>query len=173
MHPDLIAEQLYNAMQQPPDRKTWRRFLRKFSLPDENACWEWKAYLNPAYYGQFRLRNYKHGLDLATRVIMTWLYGPIQATLVVDHMMCNNPPCINPQHLHITSQRENLLRSDQTLAGKCIRKTHCPQGHAYSFMNTRISYKRGCPGRTCRKCDAIKQALKRQHIKRGDLLLQL
>ncbi len=61
----------------------------------------------------------------------------------LDHL-CRVRCCINPDHLEVVTQRENILRGNGTAAVHA-KKTHCPQGHEYSYRD-----KRG--RRVCRIC---------------------
>jgi hypothetical protein len=55
-------------------------------------------------YGTIRLSRRDVG---AHRVAWTLTNGPIPAGLVVCHR-CDNPPCCNPEHMFIGTQRDNL-----------------------------------------------------------------
>lgn len=68
----------------------------------------------------------------------------VKQGLVIDHL-CNNPPCVNPRHLRMVTQKENVLRSTKTIASINAAKTHCQAGHAFDAVD-----KEG--GRFCRRC---------------------
>src|SRR5580700_4165380 len=83
----------------------------------------------PNGYGLFTLGK----LMGAHRASHRLFKGPIGEGLVVDHL-CKVTCCVNPQHLEVVTQAENVARGD---TGKNERdKTHCPQGHEYSDSNT-------------------------------------
>lgn len=76
-------------------------------------------------------------------------YGPIPKGMIVDHK-CDNGWCIEPTHLRLMTQRQNLLRSPITLSAINAAKTHCAHGHPFDKKNTYIT-KQG--KRHCRACD--------------------
>lgn len=67
-------------------------------------CWEWLGPKTAAGYGKKTF----HGEDwMAHRWIWSQLFGPIPNGLVIHHE-CQNPSCVNPQHLRVCSQAENV-----------------------------------------------------------------
>lgn len=86
-------------------------------------CWEWTAAKNPRGYGIF---SHDFRSRLAHRVAWELLVGPIPSGMVIDHV-CRNPGCVNPDHLDVVTQSENLRRSP--LMGRYKDRTHCPYGH--------------------------------------------
>jgi hypothetical protein len=71
---------------------------------DKKTCLEWQRYRDKAGYGHKRFR----GKDmLAHRVAWIQAYGPIPMGMNVLHR-CDNPPCVNPLHLFLGSQVDNI-----------------------------------------------------------------
>jgi hypothetical protein len=67
---------------------------------------------------------------------------------------CDNPNCVNPNHLFVATQRDNLIdaSSKKRLSGQS--KTHCIRGHELAGHNLIIEY-RGM--RKCRECQNMHQ----------------
>lgn len=65
---------------------------------------------------------------------------------------CDNPPCVNPAHLRVGSQGDNVADMNGKGRNGHARKTRCKRGHEYTPENTYVSRgKRHC--RTCRTED--------------------
>lgn len=127
------------------------RFWAKVDRRGPNDCWEWKAGLFPDGYGVFNLSPAQRNAR-AHRV--AWQFANNQAPprgLNVCHE-CDNPPCCNPGHLWLGTQKQNMhdmARKGRLRSGHAA-KTHCPQGHPYSPENT---YRQpNVTRRHCREC---------------------
>jgi hypothetical protein len=71
--------------------------------------------------------------------------GWIPEGLVLDHICCVRH-CVNPDHLELVTQKENLRRG----VNWNRIKTHCTKGHEYSEKNT--SWVKGGTQRRCKSC---------------------
>lgn len=93
--------------------RLWSRIIK---MP--NGCWEWQGYRMPKGYGQI-------GLDLGAGKTMTthraaWMltHGEIPPDLFVCHK-CDNPPCVNPDHLFLGTIHDN--NADRDAKGRTKR----------------------------------------------------
>lgn len=57
--------------------------------------------------GGYKRHYYKGRTELAHRAAYEDKHGPIPTGLVVRHK-CDNPPCINPDHLELGTQKQNV-----------------------------------------------------------------
>ena len=71
------------------------RFEEKFRVTP--GCWIWLATRHNKGYGHFKL-NYKS--EKAHRVSYELYVGPVPEGMVVRHK-CDNPICVNPDHLEV------------------------------------------------------------------------
>ena len=80
------------------------------------ACMEWVGATSNSGYGRRRIRGRSYS---AHRVAYERAYGSIPEGMVVMHS-CDNKLCVNPDHLSVGTQSENILDS--------IRKGRTPVG---------------------------------------------
>ncbi len=113
-------------------RKTTEQlFWEKVSVAGDNECWEWLGYKNQYGYGNFRAKGV---LKLPHRYSYELVHGEIPAGMVILHS-CDNPGCVNPAHLHLGTQRDNII--DTVKKGRNTRAGHIKFERSTSARKTR------------------------------------
>lgn len=105
-------------------------------MANETPCLLYEGTLNKNGYGI--LPKPVHGSRLAHRAALAEKLGrPVDG---MARHTCDNPPCVNPEHLLEGTQLDNMR--DMVERGRAVggRKfaTHCKWGHEYTPENTRI-----------------------------------
>ena len=86
--------------------KEKQRFWVK--VEKNNNCWYWKAAKNEKGYGYFGVNvNGKFKMMRVNRLSWEIYFGKISTGLCVCHK-CDNPICINPNHLFLGMQKDNI-----------------------------------------------------------------
>lgn len=128
------------------------RFWSNVDQTPSNGCWLWTGNRDRQDYGLFTVDGQK---VRAHRFAYELLVGEIPEGLVLDHVVCDTPPCVNPAHLDPTTSVANVMRSPRALAAINARKTHCVHGHEFTPENT---YRTATGGRLCRTCSLRRSA---------------
>lgn len=118
--------------------------LRESSVEMAGGCRVWVGSGNGIGYGTLSVDGrtvYAH------REAYAVAFGPIPDGMVVDHL-CRNRACINPHHMELVTNAENIRRGVSPSAIN-RRKTHCKRGHRFDAENT---YRDPNGGRYCKEC---------------------
>lgn len=78
--------------------------LKDFVAVTESGCWEWQFCRSAAGYGQLR---HNGPIVYAHRRAWELFNGPLPDNSYVLHK-CDNPPCCNPDHLFLGTQKDNM-----------------------------------------------------------------
>lgn len=151
---------------QPPEV----RFMRHVKKAD--SCWLWTGGTTKKGYGIFYLSKDRKGMTASAASYLLFK-GEIPEGLDVCHT-CDNPPCVNPDHLFTGTRKVNM--EDAKAKGRIFtprlfgtangegKRTHCNQGHPFSGENLVFRYgsttQRSCL--TCRRADRRRSEAKRR-----------
>jgi hypothetical protein len=130
--------------------KDYERFFSKIYYAP-SGCMEWTGGLSIAGYGIFYL-------DSGTRIMRahrvayeTWNEHAPKGKVI--HHICENPKCVNPNHLQALTYEEHILVSTKCPIYKNAIKTHCIHGHLLTPDNICLHKVNGkIVGRICREC---------------------
>lgn len=136
------------------------RFKRRCIIT-ENGCWEWQGFcyafrgMKPGQRGYATASVRNKGWRLHR-----WMVEVTQRKLLsgeVARHKCDNPPCINPDHLIPGTQKDNI--ADVIAKGKQqFHPSHyktCKHGHDYSVHAWVDKYGH----RHCKMCSRIRQRI--------------
>lgn len=104
----------------PSERLRFYGWTERLVIPELGNCWEWAG---PGHknrqmnYGNIRFN--KKWIQIHRLAYETWV-GPIPEGLIVRHK-CDNPPCMNPDHLEIGTHRDNF--NDMVKRGRYASST--------------------------------------------------
>lgn len=90
---------------------------RRVEVRDAHECWPWLGNRNQrgghgvAYIGAGRSMS-------AHRAVYQIVNGPVDEGLVLDHVVCQHPWCVNPMHCEPVTQLVNVRRGGVSAANR-------------------------------------------------------
>lgn len=146
------------------DAKTRKRFFDKVCQPaNKKACWFWTGATRGGYGWIYAVRTDGKLERNAHRIsweIHNRKFFP--SSLVARHS-CDNPPCVNPEHITPGTGSENAMDavSRNRWTGKSgQRQTTCKRGHLASENTYEHGGRRWC--KTCRNIRLKESARRRR-----------
>src|SRR5208337_2264491 len=134
-----------------------RDLLERCVVDHATGCWLWTRGTDQDGYGRLSVGGRVH---VVTRVVLWAFKGDARMKeLMHDNGLeachtCDNPPCINPNHLFVGTSKKN--KWDSIKKGRCrYTATHCTRGHKFTKSNTKIFIYKGTRHRFCRTCSRI------------------
>lgn len=116
-------------------------------------CWIWTGGKTSKNYGSFKY--YQDRSAIGAHVSSHLFYiGEVPNGMRVCHR-CDNPPCVNPEHLFLGSNSDNMkdMVAKDRHGSSSRKQTHCRRGHELSVVGVKIHHrKNGKIDRACREC---------------------
>lgn len=89
------------------------RFLSKISIV-QSGCWEWTARLDSHGYG----RCYFNGKHIGAHRVSWFIFNKNFPNNTNVLHRCDNPKCVNPDHLFLGTQKDNMIDKINKNRGK-------------------------------------------------------
>lgn len=122
------------------------RLLKRTKKTD--GCWLWSGTLTKQGYGHIR---WKKRTLLCHRVSYCFFIAPFNKNICCLHH-CDNPSCVNPNHLFLGTNKENM--NDRDRKGRHVawhlRQKECKNGHPY--VHGSFNFELNQSGRPRRRC---------------------
>jgi hypothetical protein len=143
-------------MRKPFSSDEYTRRLLTLVKQNESGCWIFQGRVSSWGYGVFSVQRE----GVAHRAMYRLIYGPIPKGMRVCHT-CDVRLCVNPTHLWLGTQQENIKDCSDKKRHTNGAKTHCKQGHEFTPENTLVTDAgKGRKRRQCKACHRIQQRMR-------------
>jgi hypothetical protein len=109
-HRAPLSEKLFRSIEfltENDQKRFWDKVDKTPGQGPKGQCWVWVGSRNKTGYGTLGMTP-RYASFLAHRLSWFIAHGSLPNTLLVLHH-CDNPPCINPDHLFLGTQKDNML----------------------------------------------------------------
>lgn len=120
---------------------TQDRFWLYVNRKGEDDCWEWTGGKDTFGYGMFTLKRGKANSLRAHRFSYEMVYGNIPSGMFVCHK-CDNPGCVNPNHLFLGTAFDNNLDRDRKGRQVAYKGENHPSAKLNKHKIFEMKYKR-------------------------------
>lgn len=122
----------------PPVERFWSKVDKSGPVvrSDLGECWVWKGSRSRFGYGRFPVEHRRQ--VYAHRFAYELAYGPIVLDLLVCHR-CDNPPCVNPDHLFLGDNSDNI--ADRQSKNRQARREQIVSNRRQAFADDHLSAK--------------------------------
>lgn len=134
------------------EKSLWRRLEEVGWDVTDSGCWEWRGNRNASGYGRI---TYRGEYLIASRAMLALHSPPGTGDLVTRHK-CDNPPCVNPDHLEWGTHEDNMRDASERGRTTSFKNGswggRCKSGrHDVTSPEAVIVRADGCL--LCRECD--------------------
>lgn len=98
-------------------RTVTERFMAKVRVDQLGGCWNWAGTKTHDGYGRFYLQGSQR--RPAHRMSYELFVGALPEDVLVCHR-CDNPGCVNPQHLFLGTHKDNM--ADMSSKGRRVQR---------------------------------------------------
>lgn len=108
------------------DKLFWEKVEKK-----ENGCWEWTGARYKSGYGQLKRYKLAKNAISAHRYVWYLKYGKFPDDMLCHK--CDNPPCVNPDHLFEGTHQDNM--DDMVKKGRHNSPDQAGKANGNSVLN--------------------------------------
>ena len=140
----------------PVQDRFWAKVQKQTEVTSPNVttpCWLWTGARIRKGYGVFWLNG---------KNIRASHFTSGRTTEEIVMHKCDNPPCVNPDHLIPSTQKRNMQDCVEKGRQRNTKKTHCIRGHDLSGDNLKID---NLGRRVCVECKKAKDTKSRNKKK--------
>lgn len=143
-----------------PNRPSDRDLFMVRVDPQPNGCWFWRGNINTNGYGLFAL--YGQRRIGAHRAAWELTRGPIPQGMIVCHR-CDNPRCVNPEHLFIGTHLDNARDRVSKGRGRYPGPKNPATGNRNGSYTKPERVRRGTQVNTCKLNDEKVKEIRARH----------